>query len=34
MAVAAGPGLYQQLDNFLTGLNPERDAQRSQERDG
>ena len=34
MAVAAGPGLYQQLDTFLTRLNPERDAQRSQERDG
>ena len=34
MAVAAGPGLYQQLDTFLTKLNPERDAQRSQERDG
>jgi myo-inositol-1(or 4)-monophosphatase len=34
MAVAAGPGLYQQLDTFLTNLNPERDAQRSQERDG
>ena len=33
MAVAAGPGLYQQLDSFLTRLNPERDAQRSQERD-
>jgi myo-inositol-1(or 4)-monophosphatase len=33
MAVAAGPGLYQQLDTFLTRLNPERDAQRSQERD-
>jgi fructose-1,6-bisphosphatase/inositol monophosphatase family enzyme len=34
MAVAAGPGLYQQLDTLLTRLNPERDAQRSQERDG
>jgi myo-inositol-1(or 4)-monophosphatase len=33
MAVAAGPGLYEQLDAFLTSLNPERDAQRSQERD-
>jgi myo-inositol-1(or 4)-monophosphatase len=33
MAVAAGPGLYQKLDTFLTRLNPERDAQRSQERD-
>jgi myo-inositol-1(or 4)-monophosphatase len=33
MAVAAGPGLYRQLDDFLTRLNPERDAQRSQERD-
>jgi len=26
MAVAAGPGVYQQLDTFLTRLNPERDA--------
>ena len=26
MAVAAGPGLYQQLDTFLTRLNPERDS--------
>jgi myo-inositol-1(or 4)-monophosphatase len=34
MAVAAGPGLYEQLETFLTRLNPERDAQRSQERDG
>ena len=34
MAVAAGPGLYHQLDTFLTKLNPERDGQRSQERDG
>jgi fructose-1,6-bisphosphatase/inositol monophosphatase family enzyme len=34
MTVAAGPGLYQELDTFLTNLNPERDAQRSQERDG
>jgi fructose-1,6-bisphosphatase/inositol monophosphatase family enzyme len=33
MAVAAGPGLYRQLESFLTRLNPERDAQRSQERD-
>ena len=33
MAVAAGPGLYQQLDAFLGQLNPERDAQRSQERE-
>jgi myo-inositol-1(or 4)-monophosphatase len=33
MAVAAGPELYQQLDNFLNRLNPERDAQRSQERE-
>ena len=33
MAVAAGPGLYQQLDAFLSELNPERDAQRSQERE-
>jgi myo-inositol-1(or 4)-monophosphatase len=32
MAVAAGSDLYQQLDAFLTRLNPERDAQRSQER--
>jgi myo-inositol-1(or 4)-monophosphatase len=32
MAVAAGPGLYQQLDTFLSKLNPERDAERSQER--
>jgi myo-inositol-1(or 4)-monophosphatase len=32
MTVAAGPGLYQQLDTFLARLNPERDAQRSQER--
>ncbi len=34
MAVAADPGLYQQLEGFLTRLNPERDAERSQERDG
>jgi fructose-1,6-bisphosphatase/inositol monophosphatase family enzyme len=33
MAVAAGPGLYQPLDEFLTKLNPERDGQRSQGRD-
>ena len=33
MAVAAGPGLYQQLDSFLSKLNPERDAQRSQGRE-
>ncbi len=33
MAVAAGPGLYQQLDSFLSRLNPEQDAQRSQEQD-
>jgi myo-inositol-1(or 4)-monophosphatase len=33
MAVAAGPGLYQQLEAFLGKLNPERDAQRSQERE-
>jgi myo-inositol-1(or 4)-monophosphatase len=33
MAVAAGPGLYQQLDTFLCKLNPERDGQRSQERE-
>jgi myo-inositol-1(or 4)-monophosphatase len=33
MAVAAGPGLYQQLEAFLSKLNPERDAQRSQERE-
>jgi myo-inositol-1(or 4)-monophosphatase len=30
MAVAAGPGLYQQLDTFLGQLNPERDVQRTQ----
>jgi myo-inositol-1(or 4)-monophosphatase len=34
MAVAAGPGLYQQLTAFLGPLNPERDARRSHERDG
>ena len=33
MTVAAGPALYQQLDTFLTRLNPERDGQRTQERD-
>ncbi len=33
MAVAAGPGLYQPLETFLTRLNPERDTPRSQERD-
>ena len=33
MAVAAGPGLYQQLETFLSKLNPERDAERSQERE-
>ena len=33
LAVAAGPGLYQQLEAFLGQLNPERDAPRSQERD-
>jgi myo-inositol-1(or 4)-monophosphatase len=33
MAVAAGPGLFQRLDEFLTKLNPERDGQRSQGRD-
>ncbi len=33
MAVAAGPDLYRQLDSFLSGLNPERDAQRTQDRD-
>jgi myo-inositol-1(or 4)-monophosphatase len=33
MALAAGPGLYQQLDEFLTRLNPERDGPRSQGRD-
>jgi fructose-1,6-bisphosphatase/inositol monophosphatase family enzyme len=34
MAVAAGPGLYQPLGEFLTRLNPERDGPRSQGRDG
>ncbi len=33
MVVAAGPELFRQLDAFLTRLNPERDAQRSKERD-
>jgi myo-inositol-1(or 4)-monophosphatase len=33
MAVAAGPELYRQLDIFLSRLNPERDAPRSQEQD-
>ncbi len=33
MAVAAGPGLYGQLDTFLSRLNPERDAQRVREQD-
>jgi fructose-1,6-bisphosphatase/inositol monophosphatase family enzyme len=33
MAVAAGPGLYQLLETFLSKLNPERDAQRCQERE-
>jgi len=33
MAAAAGPELYRQLDTFLSRLNPERDAPRSQERD-
>jgi fructose-1,6-bisphosphatase/inositol monophosphatase family enzyme len=33
LTVAAGPGLYQQLEAFLGRLNPERDAPRSQERD-
>jgi myo-inositol-1(or 4)-monophosphatase len=32
MALAAGPGLYHQLDEFLTRLNPERDGPRSQGR--
>ena len=34
MAVAAEPSLYRQLDALLTGLHPERDVARSQERDG
>jgi len=33
MAMAAGPGLYQQLGAFLGELNPERDGQRNQERE-
>jgi myo-inositol-1(or 4)-monophosphatase len=33
LTVAAGPGLYQQLEAFLARLNPERDVPRSQERD-
>ena len=33
LTVAAGPGLYQQLEAFLARLNPERDALRSQERE-
>jgi myo-inositol-1(or 4)-monophosphatase len=33
MAIAAGPELYRQLDMFLTRLNPERDAHRSNPRD-
>jgi myo-inositol-1(or 4)-monophosphatase len=33
MTVAAGPGLYQELEAFLSRLNPERDAPRNQERD-
>ncbi|HEY2265588.1 MAG TPA: inositol monophosphatase family protein [Streptosporangiaceae bacterium] len=33
LTVAAGPGLYQQLEALLSRLNPERDASRSQERD-
>jgi myo-inositol-1(or 4)-monophosphatase len=33
LTVAAGPGLYQQLEAVLSRLNPERDASRSQERD-
>jgi myo-inositol-1(or 4)-monophosphatase len=32
LTVAAGPVLYQQLEAFLSRLNPERDASRSQER--
>jgi myo-inositol-1(or 4)-monophosphatase len=34
MAVAAGPGLYQQLEAFLGRLNPERDAEHDPQRDG
>jgi myo-inositol-1(or 4)-monophosphatase len=33
LAIAAGPGLYQQLEAFLAKLNPERDGLRSQGRD-
>ena len=33
MTVAAGPGLYQQLETFLASLNPERDGPRSQGQD-
>jgi myo-inositol-1(or 4)-monophosphatase len=33
LTVAAGPGLYRQLEAFLARLNPERDAPRSQERE-
>jgi myo-inositol-1(or 4)-monophosphatase len=33
MTIAAGPGLYQQLNTFLSRLNPERDAPRSQEQE-
>jgi myo-inositol-1(or 4)-monophosphatase len=33
LTVAAGPGLYQQLEAFLSRLKPERDAPRSQGRD-
>src|SRR6202034_3702393 len=33
MTVAAGPGLYRQLDTFLTSLNPEPDGPRSQEQE-
>jgi fructose-1,6-bisphosphatase/inositol monophosphatase family enzyme len=31
MTVAAGPELFGSLDAFLTGLDPERDAQRRRE---
>jgi len=33
MAVAAGPGLFEQLEAFLSRLNPERDTPRSQGRE-
>jgi myo-inositol-1(or 4)-monophosphatase len=33
LAIAASPALYQQLEAFLSKLNPERDAPRSQVRD-